>query len=155
MADIQSRLRELGITLPEPQVFPNPNRTGWVRVRDLLFVSGHPPPPLAGVKTEGKIDGDLSEEEGYEAARACAINILTTVQSAVGLDKVKRVVKLLGFVNTTPGFNRQFAVMDGASDLFMQVFGPNAVSTRSAVGVLELARGIPVEVEAIFEIELA
>lgn len=154
MKDIQGRLREQGITLPEPQVFPNSNRTGWVLAGSLLFVSGHPPPPLPGVKAEGKIDGDLSEAEGYEAARACALNILSTVQSAVGLDKVKRVVKLTGFINTTPGFNRQFAVMDGASDVFLELFGQDAVSTRSAVGVLELARGIPVEVEAIFELEL-
>jgi enamine deaminase RidA (YjgF/YER057c/UK114 family) len=153
MKDIQGKLLDLGITLPDPQVFPNPNRTGWVLAGGLLFVSGHPPPPLPGVKIEGKIDGDLSVAEGYEAARACAVNVLSTVRSAVDLDKVKRVVKLLGFINTTPGFKRQFAVMDGASDLFLQVFGQNAVSTRSAVGVLELARGIPVEVEAIFELE--
>jgi enamine deaminase RidA (YjgF/YER057c/UK114 family) len=154
MGHVSIRLQELGITLPEPQIFPNVNRTGWVLTGDLLFVSGHPPAPLPGVKTEGKVDGDLSEKEGYDAARACATNILSTVQAALGnLDRVKRVVKLLGFINTNPGFNRQFAVMDGASDLLLEVFGPNAVSTRSAVGVLELARGIPIEVEAIFEVE--
>jgi enamine deaminase RidA (YjgF/YER057c/UK114 family) len=154
MGHISTRLQELGISLPEPQIFPNMNRTGWAMTGNLLFVSGHPPAALPGVKTEGKVDEDLSEKEGYDAARACAANILSTVQSALGdLDRVKRVIKLLGFINTAPGFNRQFAVMDGASDLFLEVFGPNAVSTRSAVGVLELARGIPVEVEAIFEVE--
>lgn len=151
---VESKLAGLGLELPAPQVFPNPNRTGAVRVGELLFVSGHPPAPLPGVRTEGRVGADMSEEEGYVAARACALNILTTVRSVVGdLDRVKRVVKLLGFVNTATGFTRQFAVMDGASDLFLALFGPDCVSTRSAIGVAELARGIPVEVEAIFQVE--
>jgi enamine deaminase RidA (YjgF/YER057c/UK114 family) len=154
MGRVTDRLNELGLALPPPQVFPNPNRTSAVQVGELLFVSGHPPAALSGVKTAGKIPADLSEEEGYIAARACALNILTTVQNAVGdLDKVKRVVKMLGFINTVPGFEREFAVMDGASDLYLALFGPECVSTRAAVGVADLARGIPVEIEAIFRIE--
>jgi enamine deaminase RidA (YjgF/YER057c/UK114 family) len=155
MRRVTDKLRELGLALPSPQVFPNPNRTGAVQVGELLFVSGHPPAPLPGVKTAGKIPADLTEEEGYLAARACALNILSTVEREIGdLDRVKRVVKMLGFINTTPGFNRQFTVMDGASDLYLALFGPDSVSTRAAVGVSELSRDIAVEVEAIFQIRL-
>ncbi|HWP43388.1 MAG TPA: RidA family protein [Blastocatellia bacterium] len=155
MGRIREKIRSLGHPFPDPQVFPNRNRAGAVLVGELLFISGHPPPPLPGVRIEGKIDRDLTEEEGYIAARACALNILATVEACIGdLDRVKRVVKLLGFVNSSPGFSRQFAVVDGASDLFLSLFGPDLVSTRSAVGVLELARGIPVEIEAIFQVEV-
>lgn len=155
MGQATDKLRELGLALPSPQVFPNPNRTGAVQVGELLFISGHPPAPLPGVKTAGKIPADLTEEEGYLAARACALNILATVEQEVGnLDRVKRVVKMLGFINTAPGFNRQFAIMDGASDLYLALFGPEAVSARAAVGVSELSRDIPVEIEAIFQISL-
>jgi enamine deaminase RidA (YjgF/YER057c/UK114 family) len=154
MQQIDRKLRELGLELPPLQVFPNANRTAWALTGNLLFLSGHPPAPLPGIRIEGKVDGDLSEEEGYQAARSCAVNILSTVRAAIGdLDRVKRVVKLLGFVATTPGFTRQFAVMDGASDLFLQLFGEAAVSTRSAVGVVALSRGIPIEIEAVFEVE--
>lgn len=154
MSQIEKKLADLGLQLPALQVFPNANRTAWVLTGNLLFVSGHPPSAMPGVKTEGKVDGDLTEEEGYESAKSCALNILSTVRSALGnLDRIRRVVKLLGFINTTPGFNRQFAVMDGASDLYLKLFGEERISTRAAVGVLELARGIPVEIEAIFEIE--
>ena len=153
MGRVADKIRELGLSLPPPQVFPNPNRAGTVRVGELLFVSGHPPPALPGIKTAGKIPTDLSEEEGYAAARACALNILVTVQGAVGdLDKVKRAVQLLGFINSAPGFNRQFAVMDGASDLYLALFGPENVSTRAAIGAPELARDIPVEIEGVFQI---
>lgn len=154
MGRIMDKLGELGYELPPPQVFPNPNRTGAVQVGVLLFVSGHPPAPLDGVKLTGKIPADLSEEDGYIAARACALNILRTVQQALGdLDRIRRVVKLLGFINTVPGFEREFAVMDGASDLYLALFGADGVSTRAAVGVADLARGIPVEIEAVFQIE--
>jgi len=151
---IETKLTKLGLTLPPPFQYPSPNRTGCVRVGNLLFVSGHPPADLPGVKTRGKVGGDLSEEEGYRAAQAVALNILSSVKKHVGdLDRVKRVVKLLGMVNTAPGFERQFAVIDGASDLFLELWGPEfGQHARSAVGMFELPRQIPVEIEAIFEL---
>jgi enamine deaminase RidA (YjgF/YER057c/UK114 family) len=154
MGNVEEKLAQLGLALPSLQVFPNANRTAWVRVGDLLFLSGHPPAPGDGVRTEGKVGADMTEEEGYTAARACALNVLATVRAATGnLDRVRRVVKLTAFVNSAPGFTRQFAVVDGASDLFLRHFGPEAVSTRTSVGVLELARGIPVEIDATFHVE--
>ena len=154
MGTVETKLAELGLALPDLQIFPNSNRTAFVRVGELLFLSGHPPPPLEGVRTEGKIGADMTEEEGYVAAQAVALNLMATVRAATGdLDRVKRIVKLMAFVNSAPGFTRQFAVVDGASDLLLKLYGPDAVSTRSSVGVLELARGIPVEIEAIFHVE--
>jgi enamine deaminase RidA (YjgF/YER057c/UK114 family) len=151
---IEEKLTKRGITLPPPFQYPSPNRTGCVQVGTLLFVSGHPPADLPGVKTRGKVGLDLSEEEGYRAARAVALNILSSIKKHVGdLDRVKRVVKLLGMVNTAPGFERQFAVIDGASDLFLELWGPEfGRHARAAVGMFELPRQIPVEIEGIFEV---
>lgn len=154
MGNVEATLAQLGLALPDLQIFPNPNRTAWVQVGELLFLSGHPPASGDGVRTEGKIGADMTEEEGYAAARACALNLLATVRAATGdLDRVRRVVKLTAYVNSASGFTRQFAVVDGASDLFLALYGPEAVSTRTSVGVLELARGIPVEVDALFHVE--
>ena len=151
---IEEKLKGLGLTLPPPHRYPSPNRTGCVQVGSLLFVSGHPPAELPGVKTLGKVGATLSEEEGYRTARAVALNILSSVKQHVGdLDRVKRVVKLLGMVNTAPGFERQFAVIDGASDLLLELWGPEfGQHARSAVGMFELPRQIPVEIEGIFEL---
>ena len=153
MGKIVTKLDQLGLTLPSPQIFPNSNRVGVVQVDSLLFVAGHPPAELEDVKTSGKIPTDLTIEEGYASARACALNILVTIREALGdLDRVKRAVKLMGFINSAPGFNRQFEVMDGASDLYLSLFGPDAVSARAAIGASDLARDIPVEIEGVFEI---
>lgn len=151
---IEEKLAKLGLTLAPAFQYPSPNRTGCVRVGNLLFVSGHPPADLPGVKTRGKVGVDLSEEEACRAAQAVALNILSSVKKHVGdLDRVRRVVKLLGMVNTAPGFERQFAVIDGASDLFLELWGPEfGQHARSAVGMFELPRQIPVEIEAIFEL---
>lgn len=151
---IEEKLTGLGLTLPPAHDYPSPNRTGCVRVGNLLFVSGHPPAKLPGVKTRGKVGGDVSEEEGYKAARAAALNILSSIKKNIGaLDRVKRVVKVLGMVNTSPGFERQFAVIDGASDLFLELWGPEyGQHARAAVGMFELPRQIPVEIEGIFEL---
>jgi enamine deaminase RidA (YjgF/YER057c/UK114 family) len=151
---IEEKLKGLGLTLPPPFQYPSPNRTGCVQVGNLLFVSGHPPAELPGVRTRGKVGATLTEEEGYQAARAVALNMLSSVKQHVGdLDRVKRVVKLLGMVNTAPGFERQFAVIDGASDLFLALWGPEfGRHARAAVGMFELPRQIPVEIEGIFEL---
>ena len=151
---IEDKLAQLGLTLPPPFQYPNPNRTGCIQVENLLFISGHPPASGQGAPTSGKVPADVSEEEAYRAARAAALNMLSSVKQAVGsLDRVKRVVKVFGMVNSSPGFTRQFAVIDGASDLFLNLWGPeHGQHARSAVGMFELPRQIPVEVEGIFEL---
>ncbi len=153
---IEEKLAALNLALPEPFKYPSPNRTGCVVVGNLAFVSGHPPAALPGVAVEGKVTADLSEADAVVAARACALNMLASLEQQVGdLGRVKRVVKLLGMVNSSPGFDRQFAVIDGASDLLVSLWGPeHGAHARSAVGMFELPRGIPVEVEGIFELHL-
>jgi len=152
--EIDKKLTEMGLALPEPFTYPSPNRTGCVRVGNLLFISGHPPVGVSGVKSEGKVGADLTEQEGQLAARACALNMLSSVKRHLGsLERVKRIVKINGMVNTADGFIRQFAVIDGASDLFLDLWGPEfGQHARSAIGVCELPRRFPVEVEGVFEL---
>ena len=152
---IEARLRELGLTLPPPFRYPSANRTGCVQVGSLLYTSGHPPPADFGVAIEGKVEADIPEDEAYRCARATALNILASVRQHLGtLDRIRQVVKVYGMVNSSPGFQRQFAVIDGASDLYCELFGPEAGRhARSAVGMFELPRGFPMEIEAIFEID--
>jgi enamine deaminase RidA (YjgF/YER057c/UK114 family) len=151
---VERKLEEMGIELPPRFVYPSPNRTGCVQVGNLLFCSGHPPPENFGVIILGKVNSDVSEEEAYQSARATALNILSSVRHHLGsLDRVRRVVKVYGMVNSSPGFDRQFAVIDGASDLFYELFGADAGQhARSAVGMFELPRGFAMEIEAIFEV---
>jgi len=152
---IRDRLDELGLDLPPAFVYPSENRTGCVVTRYLLYTSGHPPPENFGVKVKGKVGADVSEEEAYAAARATALNILASVEEELGsLDRVTQVVKVYGMVNSAPGFERQFAVIDGASDLFYELFGPQAGRhARSAVGMFELPRQYCMEIEAVFELD--
>jgi enamine deaminase RidA (YjgF/YER057c/UK114 family) len=151
---IRERLAKLGLELPEPFVYPSANCTGCVVTRYLLYTSGHPPPENFGVKTIGKVGADVTEEEAYQAARATALNILASVeQKTDSLDRITQVVKVYGMVNSAPGFDRQFAVIDGASDLLYELFGPEAGQhARSAVGMFELPRGFCMEIEAVFEL---
>ncbi len=153
--NIEARLAEMNLTLPPPFRYPSANRTGCVAVGDLLYTSGHPPPADFGVAIEGKVTADVSEDEAYACARATALNILASARHLLGsLDRIRRVVKVTGMVNSSPGFQRQFAVIDGASDLYYELFGPDAGQhARSAVGMFELPRGFPMEIEAIFEID--
>ena len=154
MADskIEEKLEAMGLRLPAAFKYPAPNRTGCVQVGSLLFTSGHPPPEELGAVMRGKVDAEVSEEDATETAKLVALNILASVKAEIGsLDRIKRVVKVMGMINSSPGFQRQFAVVDGASNLFLELFGkPHA---RSAVGMAELPRGFPMEIEAIFEIE--
>jgi enamine deaminase RidA (YjgF/YER057c/UK114 family) len=152
---IRDRLDELGLDLPPAFVYPSENRTGCVVTRYLLYTSGHPPPENFGVKVKGKVGADVSEEEAYAAARATALNILASVEEELGsLDRVTQVVKVYGMVNSAPGFERQFAVIDGASDLFYELFGPQAGRhARSAVGMFQLPRQYCMEIEAVFELD--
>ena len=155
MADIEARLEELGITLPSQPPPPIANYVPGVRVGNLIFLSGLGPANRAdGTAPSGKVGRDLTTEEGYEAARLTGINILARMKSeAGGLDNVKRVVKLLGMVNCDPEFNQQPAVVNGCSDLFVEVFGDAGRHARSAVGMASLPNDIPVEIEVIIEVE--
>jgi enamine deaminase RidA (YjgF/YER057c/UK114 family) len=150
----EARIKELGLTLPQP---PKPlgNYVPGVRVGNLLFLSGHGPVRVDGVPTaRGKVGRDLSLEDGYKVAREVGINLLSSAKTLLGsLDKVKRVVKVLGMVNSAEGFGDQPKVINGFSDLMVEVFGENGRHARSAVGMAELPMGIPVEIEMILEVE--
>lgn len=154
MSEIEKRLTMMGLKLPPAFKYPSPNRTGCVLSGNLLFCSGHPPPADFGVTVYGKVGGQVKEEDAHKSAQAVALNILASVRQQIGsLDKVKQVVKVTGMVNSAPGFDRQFAVIDGASDFYLKLFGPKAgCHARSAVGMFELPRGYCMEIEAVFEV---
>jgi enamine deaminase RidA (YjgF/YER057c/UK114 family) len=148
---IAARLADLGIELPP--VFPAAGKyEPLVVVGDLAFVSGHG--PAAGDRTvQGKVGADLSLEEGKQAARMTGLSILATLQAELGdLDRVARIVKVLGMVNAAPGFNRTPAVIDGCSELFVEVFGEAGRHARSAVGMAELPFDIAVEIEVVVQL---
>ncbi|WP_423207582.1 RidA family protein [Paracoccus yeei] len=143
---IESKLTELGITLPEAPA-PAANYVPWVISGNLLFVSGQ----ISALK--GRLGDDLAVEQGAEAARGCGLSLLAQARAALGsLDRVARVVKLGGFVNSTATFTDQPEVVNGCSDLMVQVFGERGRHARAAVSAPSLPRGVAVEIEAIFEI---
>lgn len=147
---IEAILKEKGIKLPEVPK-PSANYVPAVRVGNLLFVSGHGPQKDIA---KGKVGAELSLEEGYNAARNTALCILSTIKNTIGdLNKVRRIVKLTGFVNCSEDFTDQPKVVNGASDLFVELFGENGKHSRSAVGMYQLPGNIPVEIEAIIEVE--
>jgi enamine deaminase RidA (YjgF/YER057c/UK114 family) len=150
----EARIKELGLSLPQPPK-PGGNYIPGVRVGNLLYLSGHGPSRVDGVPAaRGKVGRDLSVEEAYKVARDVGINLLGTARSLLGsLDKVKRVVKVLGMVNSAEGFGDQPKVINGFSDLMVEVFGENGRHARSAVGMAELPSSIPVEIEMILEVE--
>ena len=150
MSRIGDRLTELGIELPAPFA-PVANYLSCVQTGNLLFVGGHGPDGDGIVL--GKVGSDLSLEQGREAARLTALSILATMQVELGdLDRVRRIVKVLGMVNVAPGFNQTPAVIDGCSDLLVEIFGDAGRHTRSAVGMAALPFDIPVEIELIAEV---
>jgi enamine deaminase RidA (YjgF/YER057c/UK114 family) len=126
-----------------------------VRVGNLLFVSGHGPLRTDGKPSaRGKLGRELSVEQGYKVAREVGLNLLATTRATLGsLDRVKRVVKVLGMVASAEGFNEQPKVINGFSDLMVEVFGEAGRHARSAVGMAELPVGIPVEIEMVLEVE--
>lgn len=147
---IERILDEKGIKLPEAPK-PVANYVTAVKTGNLLFLSGHGPEKHIGA---GKVGKDMTLEEGYKSARNTALLLISTIKDAVGdLDKVKRIVKLVGFVNCAEDFKDQPKVVNGASDLFVEVFGEKGKHARSAVGMYQLPGGIPVEIELIVEIE--
>jgi enamine deaminase RidA (YjgF/YER057c/UK114 family) len=150
---IETKLTEMGIELPAPGK-PVANYVPAVRAGNLVFLSGHGPVLENGNLIAGKVGADLSLEEGYNAARQVALILLASLKSEIGdLDKVHRVVKLLGMVNCTPDFVDQPKVINGASDLLVEIFGDKGRHARSAVGMNALPSNIAVEIEMIAEIE--
>jgi enamine deaminase RidA (YjgF/YER057c/UK114 family) len=145
------RLRELGLELPAKG--PMGSYVSAVQSGNLLFVSGGGPQKPGGTFIIGKVGTDVDLETAQEAARLCALYCLASVQEAVGsLDNVTRIVKVVGFVNSAPGFVQQHLVMNGASDLLISVFGESGRHARSSVGMAELPMNIAVEVELIAEV---
>lgn len=151
--DPEARLAELGISLPEAGT-PVANYVNAVRTGNLIFLAGKGPSKPEGGYITGQLGADLSVEEGYAAARLAAITQLAVLKAELGnLNKVKRVVKVLGMVNATPEFTNHPEVINGFSDLMVEVFGPNGKHARAAVGMGSLPRNIAVEVEMIVEVE--
>jgi enamine deaminase RidA (YjgF/YER057c/UK114 family) len=149
MGEVADRLRELNIEVPLRRSFGK--YAGAARTGDLIFVSGAGPIGPDGIVT-GKVGADVDLPAAQEAARLCVINCLSALQEEIGdLDNVSRIVKLLGFVNSAPGFNQQHLVMDGASGLLLELFGERGMHARSSVGMAELPMNIAVEVEMIVE----
>ena len=141
-----ARMAELGIELPEVPP-PAGAYVPAVRTGNLVYTSGQIARGLSG-----KVGAEVSESDARDAARTCALNALAAVNALAGLDSVVRVVKVLGFVASAPGFTSQAGVINGASELFGEVFGDAGAHARSAVGVAELPLGVPVEVELIVEV---
>lgn len=149
----EQNLTALGLTLP-PAPIPMGVYKPCLQEGKYLYVSGHGPLMADKTLIKGRVGLDLNEEEGKTAARQVGLAILATVRQHLGsLDKVKRLVKTLGMVNSTPDFERHPYVINGCSELFAQVWGPdNGVGVRSAVGMGSLPGNIPVEVEVLFEL---
>jgi enamine deaminase RidA (YjgF/YER057c/UK114 family) len=151
MSRIEARLTELGITLPAAPA-PAANYVPYVITGKQLFVSGQVSAGPDGFIT-GKLGAGLSAEDGAAAARRCGLSLIAQAKAALGdLDRVARVVKLVGFVNSTPDFGDQPKVVNGCSDLMVEVFGDAGRHARSAVSAASLPFGVAVEIEAIFEI---
>lgn len=154
--EVEKKLAEMGLTLP-PAPTPVANYVPAVRAATLLFVSGHGPGVVKDGKVEyirGKLGKDLTVEQGYEAAKQVMLNILQSVKGVIGdLDKIRRVVKVLGFVNCTEDFLDHPKVINGASDLLVALYGERGRHARSAVGMQQLPFGIAVEIEMVVEVE--
>jgi enamine deaminase RidA (YjgF/YER057c/UK114 family) len=150
---IESRLAELNIHIPEAAA-PAANYVPYTLAGTLVFVSGQITIENGEIRYRGKVGKDFSVEEAQQAARLCALNLVSQLRAACGgdLDRVRRVVKLGGFVNCAPDFNQQHLVINGASDLMVEVFGDAGRHARAAVGVPALPLGVAVEVDGVFEI---
>ena len=150
----ESRLRELGITLPAVAP-PLANYVPAVRTGNLVFLAGHGPAQPWGPTATGVVGKDLTVEQGYEAAKNVGINMLATLRGEIGeLSRVRRIVKVLGMVNAAPGFTQQPEVINGFSDLMVSVFGEaKGKHARSAVGMGSLPRNLSVEIEMVVEVQ--
>ena len=148
---VSARLAELGIELPDV-VPPVAAYVPAVRTGNLVYPAGQLPMEAGSLIRAGTVGADVTPEDGKAMARVCGLNALAAVHSLVGIDAVTRVVKVVGFVASAPGFNGQPGVINGASELFGEVFGEAGAHARSAVGVSELPLNAPVEVEVIVEV---
>ena len=150
---VDARLKELGIKVPEAAA-PVANYVAYVVTGNLVFVSGQVTVEDGQFKYQGKVGSDYTVEQGQEAARLCAVNIVSQLKAACGgdLDRVQRIVKLGGFVNSTPDFTDQPKVINGASDLMVEVFGDKGRHARAAVSAGALPVGVAVEVDCVAEI---
>jgi enamine deaminase RidA (YjgF/YER057c/UK114 family) len=149
---IENRLKSLGIELPNVPT-PAANYIGYVRVDNLLFIGGNIGRINGLIKYRGKVGAEVSLEQAYDAARNCALNHLAIMKAALGdLDKVERIVKVLGYVNAAPGFIDLPKVVNGESDLLVEVFGENGRHTRAAIGVASLSQNAPVENEVTVQV---
>lgn len=150
---VEEKLKSMGFTLPAAPP-PQGSYVPGVRTGNLVFLSGVGPRKPDGSFILGKVGRELTVEQGQEAARLCALNLLANLKGLIGdLDKVKRIVKVLGMVNTTDGFGDQPRVMNGFSDFMVELFGDWGRHARSAVGMASLPVGIAVEVEMVVEVE--
>jgi enamine deaminase RidA (YjgF/YER057c/UK114 family) len=151
--DFDKKLKELGIELSPPSK-PVANYVKAVRVGNLLFLSGHGPTKADGSNITGKVGKDLTVEQGYEAAKLTAAGLISTLKAELGdLNKVKRVVKVNGWVNSTPDFGDQPKVINGCSDLMVALFGEKGKHARAAMGAGSLPSNIAVEIEMVIEVE--
>lgn len=152
MSAYEERLAQLGLTLPSINPVAG-NYVQAVRAGGLVFVSGQGPIRDGKVIYTGKVGAEVSEEDGYAAARLTGLNLLAVLQAELGtLDRVKRVAKVLGWVNSAPGFHRQPAIVNGVSDLLVQVFGESGRHARSAVSSNELVFDMAFEAEMVVEV---
>lgn len=151
--DVEKKLAALGVTIPKK----NPSKgtiLSAVRVGNLVYLSGHGPDKPGGGQILGKVGDDLTVEQGKEAAKLCGIALLASLKQEIGdLNKVKRIVKVLGLVNSTPTLTQQPQVINGFTEFMVEVFGESGKHARSAIGVASLPSGIAVEIEMIVEVE--
>ena len=153
MSQVEDKLREMGLELTQGPP-PMANYIPGYRTGNLVFLSGVGPRDADGSTLKGKLGEDVTVEEGYQAARLCALNLLANLKGIIGdLDNVKHVVKLLAMVNAAPDFAQQPAVINGCSDLLVEVLGDKGRHARSAVGMGSLPGGMAVEIEMIVEVE--
>jgi len=153
MTQVESKLEALGLTLPTPPP-PVANYVRCVTVGNLVYVSGHGPTRDGEYLFQGKVGVERTIEEGYQAAQLTMLNCLSSLKQEIGdLDRVSRIVKLLGMVNCTEDFGHQPEVINGGSDLLVQLYGERGKHARSAVGMQSLPRGMTVEIEMIVELE--
>ena len=151
--EIEKKLKELGYELPNPPV-PAANYIGYVRVGSLLFVGGNIGRINGVLKYRGKVGDAVTVEQAYEMARNCALNHLAIMKAALGeLDRVERIVKVLGYVNVAPGFTDMPKVVNGESDLLVQLWGERGQHTRAAIGVASLSQDSPVENEITVQVK--
>lgn len=149
----EAKLKSMGIEIPKT-VAPLASYVPFVQTGNLLFISGQLPIVNGELVAEGKCGAKMGIPQGQEAAKICAINALAAAKEALGsLDRIKRVVKLTGFVNSYDGFSSQPVIINGASDFLLEVFGDKGKHARTAVGVRELPRDATVEIDLILEVE--